>query len=104
MNRRAVKPVVRNFVKFPVILNDAAASSSERERWSDNRRKSDFVMHKINRVLIIRHDLRGNARFSNRLHRVLKKLAVFRLVNRLRLRAQKLHAVALQKSRFRKFH
>ena len=98
MNRRAVKAVMRNLVKFALVFRNSAACSAERKRRTDNHREADYILRKIQSRIIIRYDFAWDARLADCFHRVLEHLPVLGLVDCLRSCSQKLDIVAFQKS------
>ena len=84
-------------------IGNAAAGAAQGIGRADDDRQAD-LLGKGDCVLDRVHDLGGNARLADLLHRVLEHLAVFGLGDGLRVRAQELDAVLVQKAVGRQVH
>ena len=93
VNRRTVKSVVCNFVKFFFCIGNTAASTTQRKCRTDNCRQPDSILHEIIGIFVSSYNFRRNTRFADCFHCILEHLAVFRLVDCFRLSTQKLNVV-----------
>ena len=84
-------------------VGDAAAGAAERVRRTDDDRQTDLA-GEINRVLDRVNDLGGNDRLADLLHGVLEHLAVLRLCDGGRVRAEQLYAHLLEEAVLAQLH
>ena len=84
-------------------VGDAAAGAAERVRRTDDDRQTDLT-GEINRVLDRVNDLGGDDRLADLLHGVLEHLAVLRLCDGGRVRAEQLYAHLLEEAVLAQLH
>ncbi len=88
------EPVGGDFAELFHIRNNPAAGAAERERRADNEREADFQRERFG-ILQVCDDLGRDDRLADGLHGVLEHLAVLRLVDCFRIRAQEPDAVLI---------
>ena len=103
MDRGQAQTVCGNFVQLLAVLADAAAGAAHREGGADDDRVADDL-GKVQRVVQILNDLRGDDGLVQLFHRVLEQLAVLGTVNRVGLAGQQADAAAVQKSAAGQLH
>ena len=95
--------VGRDVDQLFLIVGDTAAGAAQRKgRTDDNGIMDRFC--KFNRVFDRRNDLRRDNRLMDSFHRILKALAVLRLVDRFGICTEQLNAVALEEAAFCQLH
>ena len=92
-----------DLAQFVPGVGDAAARAAEGIRRTDDDRQADLA-GEFNRVLHRMHDLGGDARLTDLLHRVLEHLAVLRLGDGVRLGAQQLDPHLVEEAALAQFH
>ena len=102
-DRRHTQTIGRDLLHLLHIVRDTTAGSPQCERRTNDHRIADLIRECQRRLQII-HNLRRNAGFADRKHRILEHLPVFRLINGIRTSAQKTHAMAFQKTFLRQLH
>ena len=98
-----VETDARDLAKLVHIVNKAAACAAKCERRAYDQREAD-LRRKSASVLDCGDDFGRDYRLADRLHGVLEDLTVFRLVDRLRIRAQQRDAVGFQEACLGKLH
>ena len=103
VNRRHAKAVGRDLVQLLLCFRDAAAGTAERERRTHNDRIADLACERERRVKL-GHYQRGDHWLTDLDHRVLKELAILRLGDGHRVRAEEPYPVRFEKTVFRELH
>ena len=103
VNWRHAKPALRDFPELDLVRRDAAAASAQRERRAHDERIADLRSEGKRAFKGFRYH-RGDDGLADCLHGVLEALAILRPVDGVRLRAEKLYAVLLQKPLFGELH
>ena len=103
MDGRQAQTVCGDLVQLLAVLADAAAGAAHREGRADDDGIADDL-GKIQRIVQILNDLRGDDGLVQLLHRVLKELAVLGTVDRVRLAGQQADAAAIEETAAGQLH
>ncbi len=93
--RARVEPALHHGAELFLVVRDAAASTAQRERRTDDGRKTHHGLH-LQRLFEAVRDRRARARQPDLRHRRLELFAVLGLVDRFLLRAYHFDAVFLE--------
>ena len=103
MDGRQAQTVRGDLVQLFAVFTDAAAGAAHREGRADDDGIADDL-GKIQRIVQILNDLRGDDGLVQLLHRVLEQLAVLGTVDRVRLAGQQADAAAVEETAAGQFH
>ena len=103
VNARVHDAGSRDFAQLLPGVGDAAAGAAERVRRTDDDRQTDLA-GEIDRVLDRVNDLGGDDRLADLLHGVLEHLAVLRLCDGGRVRAEQLDAHLFEEAVLAQLH
>src|SRR5471032_1964206 len=93
--RRCFQAAFANRFEFFFVVGDTAAAATHGERWTDNRRETDFALHRPRFFHRVRHARAGRTE-ADLGHRVLELGTVFGLVDGFRRCADQLDVVFRQ--------